>query len=146
MLAAPPPVEAERPRLKLGVAAAVVAGAAALAIVLAIVRAPSPGSAGPHTGSIIATARTQVPIATGTAVVEAGASLTWTGAAIDQRAGTIYYRIERAAQITTPHGTIRTQHASGRVAVGATTVVTIDEGGAVVGSAVVSAGGRAELP
>jgi hypothetical protein len=137
-------VETARPRVRLGVAAAVVAAAAVAAIVIALVRSPAPR--GPRTGDVAPAVRTQVRIANGTAVVEAGAAIAWDGAAIAQRAGTVYYRIDRPVAITTPHGVIRAANASGRVAIGATTVVTIDVGDAVVGQVPVTAGGRAELP
>jgi hypothetical protein len=145
VLARPVVEEAPRPKLRLGVAAAVVAAAAIAAIVIAWVRTPQ--VTGPPTGRVEATARAQVRMAAGVAVVEPGAAIAWKGGAIEQRAGTVYYRIERAATITTPHGAIRTAHASGRVAVAATTTMdTIDEGDAVVGAAAVTAGGGAALP
>jgi hypothetical protein len=144
VVAAPVAVDAPRPKVRLGIAAAVIAAAAIAAIVIAWVRTPE--LRGPASGRVEAAARAQVRMAAGVAVVEPGASIAWKGGEIEQRAGTVYYRIERAATITTPHGAIRSAHASGRVAVGATTVITIDEGDAVAGGAAVSAGGRAELP
>jgi hypothetical protein len=145
VLITPAPAEAPRPRARLGLTAAIVAGAAAIAIVIAIARAPSRPV--PRTGAIAATGeRRQVLIPSGVAVLEPGAALAWTDARVDHQAGTIYYRIERAITIATPHGAIRTGHASLRVAVAATTVVTIDEGDAIAGATPVSAGGRAELP
>ena len=144
VISGPVAQEPVRPKVRLGVAAAVVAAAAIAAIVIAWVRTPE--VTGPPKGDVVATERTQVRMTAGVAVVEPGASIAWNGGAIEQRAGTVYYRIERAATITTPHGVIRGAHLSGRVAVGATTAVTIDEGDAVVGSSAVSAGARAELP
>jgi hypothetical protein len=131
------------------IVAAVIAVACVVALVLGFARTPTSRPAGARTGEVAAAVRTSVRIAShGVAVVEAGAAIRWTGAAIDQRAGSVFYRIEPgvAVAIRTPHGSVSTASACLRIAVGpAETVVTIDEGDAVVGIAAASAGTRTVL-
>jgi hypothetical protein len=126
----------------------IVALACLAALAFAFLRTPAVG--GPASGNVTATPtdRVSAPIARGVAVLEPSASITWSGAAIRQLAGDVFYRIEpgAAVTVTTPHGVITTGRACLRVVVGSgETTVTIDEGDALVGAARYAAGARAVL-
>lgn len=124
-------------------------GAAGLALVL--LRAGSPGTAPDSRGSAVASERQTIRLGQrGVAVAEPGAAIDWQieggRARVTQRAGDVFYRVERAApfDVTTPHGTVRVTGTCFRVelkpmkktpwqavvgaAIGAAVVVTVYEG------------------
>jgi hypothetical protein len=167
-------VVVDRPKPRLGVAAAVVASACGLALVVAIVRG-SPDLGGPSTGAVTTTERRTLAIGKrGVAVAEAGAALAWSvhggRARVDQGSGDVFYRIDHGGPfvVATPLGEVRVTGTCFRIevimkpskqsligggigaAVAAAVVVTVYEGGVVVadssrGDKSVAAGERATL-